>query len=85
MSHAAVTLYREGGYGRYYSGVGAALVQGPVARFGDTAANVGILAFLNSNSTTRAFPSLVKTIFAAVGAAVRSESLYDNRNLHTIV
>jgi hypothetical protein len=69
MSHAAVTLYREGGYGRYYSGVGAALVQGPVARFGDTAANVGILAFLNSNSTTRAFPSLVKTIFAAIGAA----------------
>lgn len=70
MSHAALTLYREGGYRRYYSGLGAALVQAPVARFGDTAANVGALAFLNSNPTTRAFPSLLKTVFAAIVAAL---------------
>ncbi len=70
MSEAAVTLYREGGYSRYYSGLGAALVQAPVARFGDTAANTGALAFLDSNPTTRAFPSLLKTVFAAIGAFI---------------
>ncbi len=68
---AAKILYDEGGYGRYYQGLGAALIQGaflclgacspsegdsslkllhlgPVSRFGDTAANAGILALLAS-------------------------------------
>lgn len=34
---------------RYYNGLLPALIQGPIARFGDTAANVGILALLSSN------------------------------------
>jgi hypothetical protein len=64
---AATTLYRDGGYRRYYSGLGAALVQAPVARFGDTAANVGIIALLDSNPILKDLPILVKTIFAAIG------------------
>lgn len=63
---AAKTLYREGGYSRYYSGLGAALIQGPVARFGDTAADIGALALLASNPITRELPSLVKTAFATI-------------------
>jgi hypothetical protein len=31
---------------------------------------MGILAFLNSNLTTQAFPSLIKTVFAAISAAM---------------
>jgi len=66
---ATKTLYADGGFVRYYRGMLAALIQGPVSRFGDTAANVGILALLSSNSYMRKLPSLVKTLFAAVAAA----------------
>ena len=66
---AARTLYADGGWTRYYQGLTAALIQGPVSRFFDTAANVGILALLQSNSYMRQLPSLVKTMFAAVAAA----------------
>jgi len=70
MSQATRTLYQDGGFPRYYSGLGAALIQGPVSRFGDTAANAGILALLQSNSFMRKLPSLIKTVFASVAAAL---------------
>ncbi|CAG8978596.1 hypothetical protein HYALB_00010957 [Hymenoscyphus albidus] len=63
------TLYQEGGMRRYYQGIGAALFQGPLSRFGDTAANAGILALLRSNTYLKDLPSPIKTIFAAVCAA----------------
>jgi len=66
---ATRTLYQDGGALRYYQGMSAALVQGPVARFGDTAANAGILALLSSNSYLARLPSPIKTIFASACAA----------------
>ena len=36
-------LYAEGGVRRFYRGVGPALIQGPLSRFGDTASNAGTL------------------------------------------
>lgn len=66
---ATQTLYQDGGLRRYYQGMSAALVQGPVARFGDTAANAGILALLSSNGYLAKLPSPVKTIFASACAA----------------
>ncbi|KAF2678000.1 mitochondrial carrier [Lentithecium fluviatile CBS 122367] len=66
---ATRTLYRDGKLRRYYQGMSAALVQGPVARFGDTAANAGILALLSSNSYLARLPSPIKTIFASACAA----------------
>jgi len=68
-TQAIHTLYADGGWTRYYQGLSAALIQGPVSRFGDTAANAGILALLNSNPTMRKLPSLLKTVFASVAAA----------------
>ncbi|KAF5376441.1 hypothetical protein D9615_008670 [Tricholomella constricta] len=68
-TQAINTLYADGGWTRYYQGLSAALVQGPVARFGDTAANAGILALLQSNSYLKHLPALVKTIFASLAAA----------------
>jgi hypothetical protein len=68
-TQAIRTLYADGGFGRYYQGLFAALIQGPVARFGDTAANAGILALLQSNSFMKRLPALVKTVFASVAAA----------------
>ncbi|CAE6440909.1 hypothetical protein RSOLAG1IB_09836 [Rhizoctonia solani AG-1 IB] len=66
---ATRTLYQEGGMGRYYQGIGPALIQGPVSRFGDTAANAGILALLQSNSYLSKLPTPIKTVFASACAA----------------
>ncbi|CCL98875.1 uncharacterized protein FIBRA_00882 [Fibroporia radiculosa] len=68
-TQAIKTLYADGGWTRYYQGLSAALIQGPVSRFGDTAANVGILALLQSNSFMKRLPALAKTVFASVAAA----------------
>lgn len=88
LKSAAVTLYEDGGYKRYYAGLAAALYvtpwtvslsffanlkltrfmirfQGPLSRFGDTAANAGILALLSSLP----WPVLVKTVAASVASA----------------
>lgn len=67
---ATRTLYASGGYARYYQGLVAALFQGPIARFGDTAANVGILALLQSNSYMKNMPEFIKTVFASLAAAL---------------
>ncbi|KIY67174.1 mitochondrial carrier [Cylindrobasidium torrendii FP15055 ss-10] len=70
-SSSASTLSRvSSGLGRYYDGLLAALLQGPISRFGDTAANVGILALLEGNIYLRKLPALGKTIFASVAAAL---------------
>ncbi|KAF4459080.1 hypothetical protein FALBO_14174 [Fusarium albosuccineum] len=66
---ATKTLYEEGGVRRYYQGIAPALIQGPVSRFGDTAANAGILALLQSNPYLKNLPSPIKTVFASLCAA----------------
>ncbi|KII84846.1 hypothetical protein PLICRDRAFT_45656 [Plicaturopsis crispa FD-325 SS-3] len=63
------TLYHDGGWTRYYQGLLAALVQGPVSRFGDTAANAGIIALLESHTYLKHLPALAKTVFASAAAA----------------
>jgi hypothetical protein len=68
-TQATKTLYNDGGYRRYYQGLIAALIQGPTARFGDTAANAGMLALLQSNDYMKKLPIPVKTIFASLAAA----------------
>ena len=45
-SHINRTLWAEGGIPRFYRGLAPALFQGPLSRFGDTAANTAILALL---------------------------------------
>ncbi|CAM9197810.1 unnamed protein product [Ascophyllum nodosum] len=64
------TLYSQGGIPRFYRGVGPALIQGPMSRFGDTAANTGILALMESYDSTRELPVGVKTLCASVAAAL---------------
>ena len=41
-------LYAEGGVRRFYQGLPWALLQTPLTRFGDTAANSGVLLLLSS-------------------------------------
>ena len=68
-TQAIFILYADGGWTRYYQGFSAAIIQGPVARFGDTAANAGILAFMHSNPYMRALPIFIQTVFASLTAA----------------
>jgi hypothetical protein len=44
-------------------------VQGPLSRFGDTAANSGMLALLDEFESTRELPVSVKTVAASSAAA----------------
>jgi len=62
-------LYAEGGVRRFYRGVGPALFQGPLSRFGDTAANAGMLSLWDSLEVTKTLPTWAKTVSASAAAA----------------
>lgn len=62
-------LYKEGGILRFYRGLAPALIQGPLSRFGDTAANTGVLALLDNTEATKNLNVAFKTVAASVGAA----------------
>jgi len=59
------TLYKDGGILRLYRGYPIAIVTAPLFRFGDTAANIGILEATKHLD----LPISVKTGIASVGAA----------------
>ena len=63
-------LYSQGGVLRFYKGVGPALLQAPLSRFGDTAANVGMMTYLNSNQNTEHLPMSIKTFCGSVSAGL---------------
>jgi hypothetical protein len=58
-------LYAEGGIPRFYRGLAPGLIQAPVSRFGDTAANDGALSALE----TTELPTAAKTMVASACAA----------------
>mmetsp|Transcript_39385 Transcript_39385/g.84043 ORF Transcript_39385/g.84043 Transcript_39385/m.84043 type:complete len:292 (+) Transcript_39385:228-1103(+) len=63
------TIYADGGIPRFYRGVLPALIQGPLSRFGDTAANTGMLTLMNSMESTRDLNVAYKTATASAAAA----------------
>lgn len=68
MKTAFQTLYKQGGVPRFYKGVGPALLQGPLSRFGDTFANTGVISTLNSYESTKSLPTWSKSILASLSA-----------------
>merc|ERR1719262_635490 len=58
-------MWAEGGVPRFYRGLAPALIQAPVSRFGDTAANDGALAALEHTE----LPTAAKTMVASASAA----------------
>lgn len=68
LGNAIKTLAKEGGVARFYRGVNFAILQAPLSRFGDTAANTGVLAFLEVTSPN--MPVGVQTAFASTGGAL---------------
>lgn len=64
------TLYADGGIPRFYRGVLPALIQGPLSRFGDTAANTGVLTLMDSLDATKDLNVGIKTVSASGAAAL---------------
>merc|ERR1712004_512224 len=65
LAETVKKLYAEGGIPRFYRGLAPGLIQAPVSRFGDTAANDGALAALEHTT----LPTAVKTMAASGCAA----------------
>lgn len=68
-TEALAHLYKEGGIPRFYRGFLPAMLQAPLSRFGDTAANAGMLSLLNSYESTKTLPITAKTFAASLSAA----------------
>jgi len=68
ISGALTKLYSEGGIGRLYQGLPFAIIQGPMTRFGDTAANMGMLALLDTLPQTNALPLFAKILAGSIAA-----------------
>lgn len=64
------TLYKEGGIPRFYRGVVPALMIGPIARFGDTAMNEGVLSFFKQNENFKDTPIFLQTGVASFFAGL---------------
>lgn len=67
-------IYNDGGRGvsgvlRFYKGVGPALIQGPLSRFGDTAANEGAMAIMDNHPAFENMPVALKSVGASAAAA----------------
>jgi hypothetical protein len=65
-SAALSSLWREGGLRRLYRGLGPALLQGPLARFGDTAANEAALHYFQDSSLPLAAQTGVASLTSAL-------------------
>ena len=67
LGNAISTLYKEGGIPRFYRGVSFAIIQNPLSRFGDTAANTGVLVALGELAPN--MPMASQTALASLGGA----------------
>jgi hypothetical protein len=66
------TLWAQGGIRRFYAGYGWAMIQAPTSRFGDAAANSGVITLLEELEATKNLPLPVKTAAAStIGAGFR--------------
>ncbi len=84
-SEALATLYRQGGVRRFYRGVGPALIQGPLSRFGDTAANAGVLAALDAHPVGKQLPIFARTLCASSVAGLWRIALMPVDTVKTIM
>ena len=68
ISGTMKTLYGDGGLARFYKGVGPALFQGPLSRFGDTFSNTFALSICDTHM--KGLPVFVQTGFASITAGL---------------
>ncbi len=82
---ALKTLYKEGGIPRFYRGIGPALIQGPLSRFGDTASNAAALSLLDAFEATKEMPTFLKSVCASGMAAAFRINLVPIDTVKTIM
>lgn len=70
LSSTLTKLYKEGGIPRLYRGLPFALIQAPLIRFGTIAANVGMLALLDSVPLSAGLPLPIKVAAASITSAL---------------
>ena len=70
MSESFKHLYKDGKILRFYRGFGFAIIQGPWSRFGDTFANTGAIALLDSFDQTKDLNVGSKTLLASASASL---------------
>jgi hypothetical protein len=63
-------LYVDGGIPCFYKGIIPVFMQGPLSRFGDTAANIGTVVLLDNMDATKDLPVAAKTMAASAAAAL---------------
>ena len=80
FGEAFKTLMADGGIARFYNGFWAAVIVGPLSRFGDTAANAGILAICDG-----VLPVGFATMLASAGAAVWRIATQPVQNVKTLM
>ena len=61
-------LWRQGGVRRFYKGISFALLQGPLARFGSTAVNEGMLAITSELGLESTIALSFATVLASIAA-----------------
>jgi hypothetical protein len=67
---AMKALYAQGGIARFYQGVTYAIFQTPLSRFGDTAANTGVLELLAMTEWGAGMPIAYKTAMASAAGSL---------------
>eukprot|EP00607_Mallomonas_marina_P010049 CAMPEP_0182419682 /NCGR_PEP_ID=MMETSP1167-20130531/4082_1 /TAXON_ID=2988 /ORGANISM="Mallomonas Sp, Strain CCMP3275" /LENGTH=255 /DNA_ID=CAMNT_0024594735 /DNA_START=348 /DNA_END=1112 /DNA_ORIENTATION=+ len=68
--NALKILYEEGGIPRLYQGLPFAIMQGPLSRFGDTAANALVLSLIEALDTETNIPLPLRTVTGSVAAGI---------------
>jgi hypothetical protein len=66
MLSQARELYADGGLGRFYQGLGWAVLTVPLSRFGDTFANTGVLALLGGHPAHPMAVTIAVSLLAAL-------------------
>ena len=67
---ALKALWKQGGIPRFYQGVSFAIFQTPLSRFGDTAANTGVLELLAMTTWGAGMPIAYKTALASAAGSL---------------
>lgn len=72
LQEAAEALYKEGGIRRFYQGIGYAIIQNPLSKFGAIAANEGALQIISQlTGIENASPLLVSLLGSGLSVAWR--------------
>jgi len=70
IKDAMSALYKQGGIARFYQGVQFAIFQTPLSRFGDTAANTGVIELLAMTTWGVGLPIGIKTAMASAAGSL---------------